>query len=255
MSGFDKVVSSVDGASPKEWTIEPKILEVVRPDGDKVELVLTPFSRIKDNVLHVYNEQDGFSYDIPTDGEANTLLQCHENGALTPLAAASMSVVEGVPMVTMIQRVKASVAEENVPESEPGDLFKITAIYDRVTHPKIDLLQGENKIKWQEVLLNQCLDMAKGQGFDRLRLSSGFASRFLEVGHELTLAVQQYDYLANNLDGWVPYDTAGKEIVGDQRSELNKVVKRVRDKRIKTMDQIQQQHPDVRLPVYWEKKL
>jgi hypothetical protein len=239
-----------------EWDSGPAMIDLPRPDGSRSNLVFSSYIRSRDKVLHINHELDSVEYDTPTDGDFNLLLYVNENGHLTPLAAASISMEDDIPTVTMIQRVTARVKRDDVPPSEPDDLIKINAIYDRIPHPRADLLQGQNKVEWQLALLQQCEQVVKHQGYNRIRMRSGFSSKYAQVGHILPLAVQQYDYLVNGNENWTPIDQQGNPIVkNDIRAILSKVIKRVRDKAIKSLDEIKTLYPELSTPAAWEKPL
>jgi len=239
-----------------EWDSGPAMIDLPRPDGSNVNLVFSSYIRARDHVLHIHNEQDGIEFDTPTDGDFNLMLHSNENGRLVPLAAASISMENDIPTITMIQRVTARVKQDGVPPPEPNGLIKIEAIYNRIQHPRADLLQGDNKIEWQKALLQQCEQVVKHQGFKTLRLRSGFNSKYAPVGHNLSLAVQQYDYMVNNMDEWIPVDSQNQPITEpEQRQELGKVIKRVRDKKIQTIAEVKQQYQSLQIPFAWQKAL
>jgi hypothetical protein len=237
---------------PKEWGVELSEITLTRPDGSDVGLTTSSYLRT-DNNLHFNQDQGGITYDIPADGDFNFILYSNENNELIPLAAASIGIENETPTVTMIQKVKSR-EKRDIPPLNPNNLIKINAIYDRVPHPKQDLLQGNNKIEWQKVLLDQCIAKTKSQGYSKLRIRSGFASKYEGVGHNLPLSVQQYDYLVNNDKNWTPIDLQGKQITdSEQRSDLSHAIRRIRDKKIKTMDDLGLQYPNLPIPKYWEK--
>jgi len=237
---------------PKEWGIGPSEITLTRPDGSNISLLFSHYIRTE-NILHSNKDQDDITYDFPADGDFNLILYAKEENNSIPLGAASIGVENGTPIVTMIQRIKSRKRRDPSPPN-PNSLIKINATYDGVPHPKQDLLQGDNKIDWQQVLLDKCETIAKSQGYNRLRLRSGFVSKYVACGHNLPLAVQQYDCLVKNDKNWAPINEQNQQITNPEQ-ELNRVIRRIRDKKIKTIDEVKLQYPNLQIPACWEKNI
>lgn len=238
---------------PKEWNVESSEITITRPDGSDVSLATSSYIRVNDNIIHSNQDIDGITYDIPSDGDFNFILYSNEGNGSIPLGAASIGIENEILIIKMIQRVK-SMVKMDIPQSNPNSLMKIIAIHERIPHPRRDLLQGSNKIEWQRVLLDQCIAKVKSQGYSKIRLLSGFASKYAGVGHDLSLSVQQYDFLVKNDKNWTPIDSQTKQgIDPKQRLNLDQAMKRVREKKIRTINEFGLKYPNLPIPRYWEK--
>lgn len=227
-------------------------------DGKDVPVV---FQQQKQPKLYELNDIDGFSYNVHQDGDFNTVLQARtETGTLVPLAAASLSVIDDVLTVPMIQRVDANI-KELPPESEsPSDgspiKIELKESYKKVTHPLAHLLQGQQRIEWQKALLEELEEIARQKGFKQMRVVSGFKIPYLTERYTLPMAVQQYDLVLDSLEGYIPIDENGAQINSpEERVVLRTVFRRMRDKRIKTREEISEMYPQLRLPTAWQKEL
>ena len=103
----DAVVIEQVNNDVKQWEVEPLIIQANTKSGKPVECVITPYLKKSSNALHIYNEQDGVQYDIPTEGDLNLVVNVNESGKVTPVGAMSLVVQEFVPTINMIQHVKA----------------------------------------------------------------------------------------------------------------------------------------------------
>lgn len=240
----------------RQWEVEPQIVQVNTKSGKPVECVITPYLKKSSNALHIYNEQDGVQYDIPTEGDLNLVINVNESGKVTPVGAMSLVVQEFVPTINMIQHVKAfeKIDEGDTEPTTEGIMFGPT--YEKTQHPAQSFMQGGDRVEWQKILLNEGENLAQKHGFDRIRLMSGFSSRYLEGGYPLGLAVQQYDKLVNNDLEWTPYNSKGVPINDpEQRKMLNSTIRKLRDGDLKTKLEVEKVLSVDLTPIYYQKSL
>lgn len=240
----------------KHWEVEPKTIQTNTKSGKSVECVITPYLKVRSNVLHIYNEQDGIQYDIPTEGELNLVINVNESNEVAPIGAMSLTVQEFVPTINMIQQVKAykKISEGVNEPSTEGIVFGPT--YEKIQHPAQTTMHGKDSIDWQRMLLNEGETLVRQNGFDKIRLVSGFSSRYLDGGHPLGLAVQQYDKLVSSYSDWTPYNSNGVPINDpEQRKLLNSTLRKLRDGNLKTKAEVKKTLSEESTPIYWQKNL
>jgi hypothetical protein len=237
----------------KEWNVEPIIINIQTSSGQPVECVVSPYLKPKTNVLHIYSEQKGIQYDIPTEGTLNLVVNTKADNELVPVGAMSLDVEQFVPTVKMIQQVKAFEKTEEA-EEKPDDKISFGPVYEKVRHPAQEHMQGENKMDWRGILLQRAEELAKTAGFNSLRIISGFNSRYLEGGYPLGLATQQYDRLVANKNDWTAFNSDGIPINDpEQRKLLNSTIRKLRDGDIKTIDEVKKVLPSNLIPAYYQK--
>lgn len=240
----------------RNWEVVPSIVKTTSKLGTSVECVITPYVRINPNVLHINTEQDGIQFDLPTEGALNLVLNAGESDRVFPVGAISIEMIESVPTVSMIKQVKAYKRAEGE-NSGPNDArFVLGPVFERTSHPAKNLIQGLDKIPWQETLIREGEKVVRKQGFDKIRLVSGFSSKYLMAGHSLGTAVQQYDRFIISDTNWVPFNSNGKPIEDPaQRKLLKATIRRLRDGDIKTKQQVEEILPPEATPAYYQKAL
>lgn len=220
---------------------EVKEQTITTPTGTLLDIFMQRKIRSQ---RHIEEEQeiDNIIYEIPSETGLNTILWLRrESGLPVPLATATMQLIGGVPTVVMLQRVITDSA--TAPRSD-----------SLIPHPYRHLLQGTNRIPWEEVLLHEQERIAFEAGYSQLKLRSAFEIPYTKHYYDLSIAVQQYDRVASRL-GWTPYDGSGQPIQDEKRKTLDGVLRKLRDKKIKTREDISKQHPSLSLPSFWHKTL
>lgn len=238
----------------RKLNVEPKIIETKTVSGTPVECSMAPYFKRSQNALHLYEDLPDVRYDIPTESDLNIAINVNEEGKAVPLGAMSIDLNEGVPTINMIQQVKAFKKEEGS-EATAVDNIELGPVYERVEHPRGDLIKGKDKIQWQKLLIDEAIEVAKKNGYDKVRIVSGFGSKYLRHGHDLNLAVQHYDRLVNNDPTWVPYNAEGKPIEDPETLKLLKTtIRKLRDHEIDIVDAVRILPQGTR-PYFYEKKM
>jgi len=250
--------------SMSEWEnkiVEPTDINCVTPDGKSYQCAITPLSPKTEFISHVYNQQGDFIYNLPVDGKINLAFQVKsDEGYLVPIGVAGMDIKEDVLVVNMVQRVRASVEEKDgqdetvqIADDEEIEFGKIR---EDVEHPMKNLMQGKDKIQWQKILLNEAVVTAQKNNLKAVRLLSGLSSRFIGRGHPLSLAVSEYDkVVVDEQEECSPYNSSGVLIPQENVYKIKNVIRRIKEGKIKDIEQATVELGKENVPAYWEKKI
>ena len=221
--------------------------------GRNVEYVITPYVKLSNYATHNYVESRGINYDIPLEGKENLLIQVMDEGMPVPLGVVSLTSQGETNLIPMIQMVKAYKKEIEDDKGKKIGKIEFGPVYIKTEHPLKDLIQGDDRINWQHLLLDEAERKSKADGFNYLKISSGFSSKYLESGHKLPMAIQQYDMLVSSNEDWVPFNKNDQEIVLDRKvlhGILRSLVRgKIMDEDITSRLMLEKQ------PAYWKKKI
>lgn len=246
-----------------EWEnkrVEPTEFNYVTPDGKSHSCAITPISPLTESHSHIYNQQGEIIYNLPVDGKINLAFQVSsDEGFLVPIGVAGMDIKGEALMVNMVQRVKAAMEEKDAAEEtvQISDDEEITfgKISVDVDHPMKGVMQGKDKIQWQNALVKEAEKIAQKNNLRSVRLLSGFSSRFIGRGHPLSLAVSEYDKLVIDEQEWSPYNSKGEQIGQENLSRIKNVIRRIKEGKIKDFQDASAELGEDNIPSYWEKKL
>jgi hypothetical protein len=248
------------GPTPELYTGRVAERNLVARSGMQVPVVLRQWQLPS---LHNYVDIGGISYDIPQEARGNdalnTVLQSRTGAdLLIPLAAATTYIFNGIPTITMIQRVQANAKYEPTSQStnESSRAFQVLASYERIPHPLDHLLQGEGRIDWQKALIEELEETVMAARYKELRVQSGFANPHVEDDYPLFLAVRNYDQILDSIPGYAPLDSAGRTLENPaERTTLRDLFLGIRKRGIKTNGELHSAYPNQNFPVSWQKKL
>lgn len=115
-----------------------------------LHLVIETSIYADDEVVHIKDAYGEIVYDVPhaQGGVINTILYTPNlEGAQVPLAVGGVQLVDGIPLVTMLQRVKAFKKFSAEQAANENSFLRPKVIYRPTEHPSHALLQGEAKIE------------------------------------------------------------------------------------------------------------
>lgn len=221
---------------------------VLTRQGTEAKVIISSFILIDSTELHTYDERHGLIFDIPCDGDYNLVISDCESG--NPLGVASLDLVHDIPTITQIQKVQAR--KEN---PAPQGSLALNKVFAKVDHPQRDLIQGTNKLSWEEKLIDECAKLAKNEGYDRIRLISGMNSPYLFLDYSLHSAIRGYDNLVINDQSWEPISNINLKYSEDEKAIIPRIVKWIKNRKISKLSEVEDQFPNISLPGYYEKEL
>jgi len=244
----------IHDASPpvNRWAMVPLPPQTIQFKDRKIVLGFKTSVITDEGANHDLVELENVTYSLPRQGDCNILLQVYDGPKTIPLAVASMTSSDRTASLNMVQKVKA--CKKN--ESAPDEAIQI-ATYPEIEHPYREILYGKDKVKWQELLIESSCSTAKASGCDEIIVVSAFSNRHLNFGRGILLpfGIQQYDQILNKMEGFVPIDSDGRQIEGDNRKTLGVIMRKLRDKDLKSLEEVHAFYPNFKLPVFWKKAL